>query len=967
MKTKYILRIVLSSPGDVEAERSSVKYVIDELNHLIADERNLRLELTCWDTDASPGFHADGPQGLIDPLLNIQDCDILLGIFWQRFGTATKDAQSGTEFEFRTAVESWKKLGQPQIMMYFKEAERKLKTAEAHEQFARVLRFKENFPTQGLYWPFRDLQHFERSVRNHLTQHILRRFLISDAAQASTATEPPEQYLIRSHCRNLEQEFSTIHLFGEARRDADVKGSARDHITDIDRSFVPLHLQLWQNEAEMKLASALDIRDLFFKQDSPERFLLRGLPGSGKTTLLRYLTHRFASRTAAGEKERVPVYMRLKSINLSESTLEEVIKDQIKAYSSKESYHALCAENRFLESKMVLLFDGLDEIEHAETSNEFAIALDKLTRKYPRCNIIVTSRPSELRRSDFQKFRLFDVLPLKPKIIKAYLKNWFTGDSDKVNKLLQTFDDKPRIQALAANPFLLSMICFTYEYGDGTALFERRSELYANCTQHLLQRTYDPISDAKSKIDYENTLEILKNISLRFFLWQQADFPVDQVNVFGRDIVATQDLGETEDMLDCLQRDTGLIQRAKDGFTFVHRSLWEYFTALALLDKSSDFVIRNAANPDWEEAVRLYAGLLKNDKDVAELMNGLWDINRPLAVRVTTEVEMPAKELIQPLIEKGNDNRGRLLLIESIAQSLPLISPNDRTSLVNETLKILFIECEEKDCEVIYSAQLLLEKLDMQPLATDGLIYQLFELWRVAERHKKLLADPKNHFKWIDIAGGSFLMGDNEHEINEEPTHEVTLAGFQMSKHPVTNRMLQHFPFGRKFPNHGDENCPAVENTWYEAYYFALWIGARLPTEAEWEYACRGGSRGMHSQYFFGDDLAELSKHAWFNEKSREHAHAVHETNPNSGEENLNALGLANMHGNVWEWCTSRYGAYTEETAIDPKDPAEGERAIRGGAWYVSARSVRAAYRAHRPPNTRFDRLGFRCIRVQEA
>ena len=97
--------------------------VIEELNAGIAADRDLCLELSRWETDAYPGFHAEGPQGILDPILKIEDCDVLLGIFWKRFGTPTKDALSGTEYEIRTAIESFKKRGRPQIMIYFKETE----------------------------------------------------------------------------------------------------------------------------------------------------------------------------------------------------------------------------------------------------------------------------------------------------------------------------------------------------------------------------------------------------------------------------------------------------------------------------------------------------------------------------------------------------------------------------------------------------------------------------------------------------------------------------------------------------------------------------------------------------------------------------------------------------------------------------------------------------------------------------
>ncbi len=314
---------------------------------------------------------------------------------------------------------------------------------------------------------------------------------------------------------------------------------------------------------------------------------------------------------------------------------------------------------------------------------------------------------------------------------------------------------------------------------------------------------------------------------------------------------------------------------------------------------------------------------------------------------MTTEVKTPALELLKPLIEQEEGNQSKLLLIDSLEQSLHLIAPAEQPKLVQETLEILLIKCEERDCEVIYHAQELLEKLDMQPLQPGGLIYELFDLAHAAERQQKFLADPANHFQWIEVEGGEFWMGDDEHEDNERPAHRVEVASFRMSKHPVTNRLLSSFEFGVKYPNE-DENLPATGNTWYEAYYFALWLGCRLPTEAEWEYAARGGKKARRTQYYFGDAVEELPKHAWFGDAARHQAHAVNELNPHTGKENLNPLGLANMLGNVWEWCADWYGSdyYDESPEENPLGPQTGtQRVLRGGSWNDYPQVVRCANR----------------------
>jgi hypothetical protein len=179
-----VLRVVVASPGDVEAERNALPDVIDEVNRGVAADRKLRLELSRWETNTYPSFNADGPQCGIDPILNIEQCDLLIGLFWHRFGTPTADADSGTEHEFRLAYGAWKRSGRPQIMVYFNEKAASAKSKEETDQWGRVLEFKHNFPKEGLWWPYKHTAEFVSLVRNHLTQYV-RQF-----DQANTQRKP---------------------------------------------------------------------------------------------------------------------------------------------------------------------------------------------------------------------------------------------------------------------------------------------------------------------------------------------------------------------------------------------------------------------------------------------------------------------------------------------------------------------------------------------------------------------------------------------------------------------------------------------------------------------------------------------------------------------------------------------------------------------------------------------------------
>jgi hypothetical protein len=179
MKGIRILRIVVASPRDVQAERDALRGVVSDLNRGIAADRELRIEITRWEDDAYAGFHIDGPLGLIDAALRIEDCDIFIGIFWRRFGTPVRDARSGTEHEFHIAYESWKRRGRPQIMFYFNQNPYTPRSKEEADQAGLVLEFKEAFPKEGLWWEYKGKAHFIDLVRDHLTQFIRNQFPIS--------------------------------------------------------------------------------------------------------------------------------------------------------------------------------------------------------------------------------------------------------------------------------------------------------------------------------------------------------------------------------------------------------------------------------------------------------------------------------------------------------------------------------------------------------------------------------------------------------------------------------------------------------------------------------------------------------------------------------------------------------------------------------------------------------------------
>jgi formylglycine-generating enzyme required for sulfatase activity len=183
-----------------------------------------------------------------------------------------------------------------------------------------------------------------------------------------------------------------------------------------------------------------------------------------------------------------------------------------------------------------------------------------------------------------------------------------------------------------------------------------------------------------------------------------------------------------------------------------------------------------------------------------------------------------------------------------------------------------------------------------------------------------------------------------------------------MGRYPVTNeeygRFLTENP-GVKEPGYwGDSRFnnprqPVVGVSWDDAQVYAKWAGLQLPSDAQWEYACRAGTA---TRFYTGDKDSDLDLAGWHDENSDGKLHPV-------GEKEPNAFGLYDMHGNVWEWCSDWYGKYSSEAVTDPTGPSSGsDRVYRGGGWDVGARGCRSAYRNGRVPGYRLDSLGFRLL-----
>jgi len=231
----------------------------------------------------------------------------------------------------------------------------------------------------------------------------------------------------------------------------------------------------------------------------------------------------------------------------------------------------------------------------------------------------------------------------------------------------------------------------------------------------------------------------------------------------------------------------------------------------------------------------------------------------------------------------------------------------------------------------------------------------------------------------VRVQGGTFMMGSPANEPyrndDEDPQHQVTLSSFYMGKCEVTQKEYQEV-MGINPSNFKGDNLPVENVSWHDAIEYCnkrsqregltpaytrngdnvTWNrsanGYRLPTEAEWEYACRAGTT---TAYNTGANISDNT--GWYSANSGNKTHPV-------GQKPANAWGLFDIHGNVWEWCWDWYGSYSSGAQTDPVGASSGTgRVLRGGSWSSSAEYLRSALRSVSYPYFRYGYLGFRLVR----
>ena len=229
----------------------------------------------------------------------------------------------------------------------------------------------------------------------------------------------------------------------------------------------------------------------------------------------------------------------------------------------------------------------------------------------------------------------------------------------------------------------------------------------------------------------------------------------------------------------------------------------------------------------------------------------------------------------------------------------------------------------------------------------------------------KIISLPTDFIEMIDIPAGEFMMGSDEYHA-EKPIQKVTVNAFKIGKYPVTQSQYKAVMGTNPSDFSGNPQNPVENVSWDDAQKFCQKLSEktgkkyRLPTEAEWEYACRAGTQ---TRYHFGDSENKLGEYAWYDKNSSSKTHPVDQKKPNN-------WGLCDMSGNVWEWCEDGWhknyqNAPTDGTAWNDKHPQTSLRVLRGGSWNDHWGNCRSASRIS--SDIRSDFIGFRVVSPQDS
>jgi len=745
------------------------------------------------------------------------------------------------------------------------------------------------------------------------------------------------------------------------------------------------------------------------------RLVVLGEPGAGKTTLLKRIALDFADgqgMTLYGLPDGLlPILFSIGDLARdrrecpgARPTVTDFLPFYFRQWGQLRHDLGPLLKDALDQGYALVLMDGLDEVLNAAERRDVSKLISAFVAEYahvPGNRFVVTSRPAGYDYPLSDGFHCVEALPFDPPDIERFVEQWCPAyqcalpegapqrrDPPEVNagKLKAAVFEREDVTDLARNPLLITLLALVYY--EGHKLPERRVDLYKRCIEALIDKwnlvrslggaAVGAGGELTWKLTFKDAVSFLGPVAL----WIRREnpdaltIPQDRlVELFVETLHRKQGypLGEAErlaqhDLLVSLRDASGLLQhRGGEQFGFLHPTFLEYLAARGLLNlgkQREPTVKRLAPDPAWREVLRL--AVAGTDEDSVQ------------------------EELLQAILDASAKGRH---LGRNVVLAGECLLDAGRAPLWDQVRRRLLETMRDPDVPIETRAEAgtVLGRLgDLRP--------------DVACRLPAL----------VEIPAGPFWMGDDQSEWGDEkPAHQRDLPAYWISRYPVTNAQFGAFieangyrddslwtPEGRKWrdsaekrwgrthsdrPEYWDRygrsrpNHPVVGVTWYEAVAYCNWLSrqfqvpgamlqvvsghleplnlepgtfeVRLPTEAEWEKAARGGISLPGPK---PNPLPQRS-YPWGDQFDRLRANTA-----DGGPGTTTPVGMYpaddqpyevyDLAGNVWEWCSSAYVSYKESPGGGPAEPdarREDTRVLRGGSWVNRPVVARCAYRDH--------------------